>query len=123
MKAFVVLAMIFCHILDDYKLQQDTLAKLKQKEIWEQLAPDPRYKHDYIVALLMHGMSWSFMILLPIALYYKLQIGPAFVIAFILNAGIHALIDDLKANRKKINLIVDQLWHMLQIAITAVVLL
>lgn len=31
---FVVLAMIFCHIVDDYYLQ-GTLANLKQKSFWE----------------------------------------------------------------------------------------
>lgn len=34
-----------------------------------------------------------------------------------------ALVDDLKANRKKINLWQDQLIHMWQIAVTAIVML
>ena len=33
------------------------------------------------------------------------------------------LVDDLKANRKKINLWHDQLIHMSQIAVTAIVML
>ena len=123
MKTFVVLAMIFCHIIDDYKLQQITLANLKQKVWWQNNAPDELYKNDYIVALLMHAMSWSFMILLPVAVYKNFCVGTSFVIAFLLNTAIHAYVDDLKANRKKINLIADQSIHMFQIFASAAVLL
>lgn len=37
---------------------------------------------------------------------------------FILNIGIHYFIDDQKANKKEINLVEDQLWHLLQIVLT-----
>ena len=57
--------MIFCHIVDDYKLQ-GILASMKQKDWWvEQIGFTKLYKYDYIVALLVHSFSWSFMILLP----------------------------------------------------------
>jgi len=41
-----------------------------------------------------------------------------FAIAFVINLTIHAFVDDLKANKKKINLIVDQSIHISQIIVT-----
>ena len=46
--------------------------------------------------------------------------GNRFVTMLIVNAAIHALIDDQKANRKTINLWNDQLFHMMQISLTFV---
>jgi hypothetical protein len=37
---------------------------------------------------------------------------------FIINAVFHAAIDDLKANKYRINLWTDQLTHLTQIAVT-----
>ena len=64
---FILCAMIFLHIIDDYVLQAPCLCDLKQKSFWEKNAPEEQYKKDYIVALIMHAISWSFMIMLPIA--------------------------------------------------------
>ena len=63
------------------------------------------------------------MILLPVAVWLSFQLDLVFILVFILNTVIHAIVDNLKANRKKINLIVDQSIHMTQILITAIVLL
>ena len=107
--------MIFAHIVDDYYLQ-GILASLKQKTWWEnQKSYKPMYKYDYIVALIMHAFSWSFMISLPI-LY--LGFTKWIAVAIILNTIIHGIVDDLKANKGKINLIVDQSIHIIQIVIT-----
>lgn len=120
---FIVLMMIFCHIVDDYFLQ-GILASLKQKEWWKkQEQYKDLYKYDYIVALLMHSFSWTFMIMLPIAFINRFEIGVIFLIVFVLNVITHAIVDDLKANKFKINLIIDQTIHLIQIVITAVVLL
>ena len=119
---FVILFMIFCHIFDDYTLQ-GWLASAKQKEYWEKNAPQPLYKYDYIMALIMHSLSWSFMIMLPIAIYYSFNIGLNFYIIFVINTIYHAVVDDQKANRKTINLWTDQLIHIVQIALTAACLL
>ena len=110
--------MIFLHIADDYYLQ-DILAQMKQKKFWKEQAPDKKYKYDYIWALIMHAFSWTFMIMLPLAL--TAPIGIKFYILFILNLIIHAFVDDLKANKLKINLWQDQLIHLLQIIITALI--
>lgn len=111
---FVILWMIFFHIVDDYYLQ-GWLASAKQKSYWEQNAPDEMYKYDYIWALIMHSCSWAFMIMLPIAYIQQFNVGMAFVVIFIFNAVVHALIDNVKANIKAINLWEDQVIHMLQI--------
>ena len=123
MKIFIFLSMIFCHIIDDYKLQPPLLNTLKQRSWWQENAPDPLYKHDYLMALFMHATSWSFMTHLPVALYQHFNVGTQFLISFAINLLIHAFVDDLKANRHKINLVTDQLFHLLQITITAIFLL
>ena len=118
-KIFTLLLMIFCHIVDDYYLQ-GWLASAKQKKYWQENAPEKLYKHDYIWALIMHSFSWAFMIMLPIAYSLSFNINVAFLIAFIVNVIIHAITDDLKANKRKINLWEDQIIHLIQIVITAV---
>lgn len=119
MKLFILFVMIFAHIVDDYYLQ-GILASLKQKTWWEnQKSYKPMYKYDYIVALIMHAFSWSFMVSLPI-LY--LGFTKWIVVTIILNTIIHGIVDDLKANKHKINLIVDQFIHIVQIVITWVLL-
>lgn len=120
-RLFVILWMIFFHIVDDYYLQ-GWLASAKQKSWWKENAPDRLYEHDYIWALIMHSFSWSFMIMLPIAYIQTFNIGFGFFILFVLNVGTHALVDDMKANRKLINLWQDQFIHMVQIVLTSVLL-
>lgn len=114
---FVPVAMIFCHIFDDYYLQ-GILAKLKQKSYWKENVPQELYKNDYIMALVMHAFSWAFMIMLPIAMYQNFNVTFGFVIVLIINTIIHSVVDDLKANAHKINLIIDQTIHIFQIIIT-----
>ena len=114
--------MIFFHIIDDYCLQQSWLAFGKQKSFWEEKAPDDLYRHDYICALIVHGISWSFMIMLPIAFACKFNMSLMFLIVFIVNAIIHATVDHLKANKKILNLIQDQLIHLYQIVVTFLIM-
>ena len=117
-KFFVVLFMLFCHIVDDYCLQ-GILASMKQREWWQEHAPQSLYRYDYIMALAMHSLSWSFMTLLPIAVVRGFDVGENFALIFVVNAILHGVVDDLKANKKRINLIVDQLVHLLQIAVVS----
>ena len=113
---FIFFAMLFCHIIDDYFLQ-GILASMKQKEWWNKNAPEKMYAWDYIAALFMHSFSWAFMIMLPIAIVARFQLGLLFL-AYPINTVIHCVIDDLKANKHKINLLIDQTIHVLQILIT-----
>ena len=114
---FVLLSMMFCHIVDDYYLQ-GKLALFKQKSWWEENAPDQLYKYDYIVGLIMHSFSWAFMVMLPVAVSQEFQIDAVFMIMFITNTIVHAIVDDLKANKRKINLVTDQSIHIGQIIVT-----
>lgn len=116
---FLLLCMIFCHIIADFNLQ-GWLASAKQKSYWEvQTAGKKKYKYDYIPALLTHSFSWTFVMMLPIVFVNDFNINWIFVVAFIVNIIIHTVVDDLKANKKKINLWQDQLIHIVQIVITA----
>ncbi len=125
-KILLLLAMIFLHIVDDYYLQ-GWLASAKQKSYWEQNAPDKLYKHDYIMALFMHSFSWAFMIMAVPSVYTLINTtntnNASLVIAlfFLINLSIHMVVDNSKANLKKINLVQDQLCHLVQILITWVV--
>lgn len=121
-KIFILFFMIFLHIVDDYYLQ-GWLASAKQKKWWEQNAPQELYKHDYIMALIMHAFSWTFMIMLPIAIGLKFAFSWFYIIVFVVNTTVHAVVDDLKANKFKTNLIQDQSIHMVQIVVTYIMFL
>lgn len=115
---FILFAMLFCHLLDDYKLQ-GILANMKQREWWIKNAPQPLYGEDYIMALIEHAFSWSFSISIPlliVAFTRRNDVLLAFCIgSYFFNTGMHAFIDDLKANEHKINLVQDQILHFIQI--------
>lgn len=119
---FVLCAMFFCHVFDDYFLQSSFLANGKQRKWWEENAPDEKYSLDYIMCLIMHSMSWSFSILFPTAVYFNFNVGTNYLLAFFINMAIHYIVDDLKANYGKLNLIQDQFIHIIQIAITFVII-
>ena len=89
----------------------------KQKSYWQENAPDKFYRYDYIMALIMHSISWTFMVMLPIAYVNQFNVGVGFIGMFIANVAIHAAVDDLKANMKLINLWHDQLMHLGQIVL------
>ena len=119
-KILLLLSIIFFHIIDDFGLQ-GCLSNLKQKLYWEKNYPNPLYKNDYIIALIMHAFSWTFMIHIPIIIYlfyYNININIyIFIIIFLSNWIIHAFTDNLKANLLKINLVQDQIIHIIQILI------
>lgn len=125
-KILLLLTMIFLHIVDDYYLQ-GWLASAKQKSYWEQNAPDELYKHDYIMALFMHSFSWAFMIMVVPSVYTLIMTtninnaSLAIALVFLTNLFLHMVVDNSKANLKKINLVQDQLCHLVQILITWVV--
>lgn len=125
-RILLLLTMIFLHIVDDYYLQ-GWLASAKQKSYWGQNAPDELYKHDYIMALFMHSFSWAFMIMVVPSVYTLIttinidNASLAIVLVFLTNLCVHMVVDNSKANLKKINLVKDQLCHLVQILITWVV--
>ena len=119
----VLLTMIFLHIVADYNLQ-GWLASAKQKKYWEAettkmgMSEDEKrmYKFDYIMALITHSFAWTFLFMLPLTSVFG--ISELYCVLFGINLILHTFIDDLKANKFKINLVQDQLFHLVQIVIT-----
>ena len=115
----VLVLMLLGHLVADYTLQ-GWLADGKQKSWWKKICggaiPD-KYKYDYIAALYCHALYWSIFVCAPF--YTSSNLLPA----IILNTAVHAIVDDLKANQKRINLIQDQLIHLVQILITFAILI
>lgn len=115
----ILLFMILLHIIDDFVLQPISFSNLKQKKWWEkQEGYSDKYKDDYKVALAIHSISWSIMIHIPLVIMFPSLGQLALLISFIANAVIHYYIDDLKANKLKINLFEDQMVHFWQICTT-----
>ena len=115
----ILLFMILLHIIDDFVLQPISLSNLKQKKWWKkQEGYSDKYKDDYKVALAIHSISWSIMIHIPLVIMFPSLGQLALLISFMVNAVIHYYIDDLKANKLKINLFEDQMVHFWQICTT-----
>ena len=120
MKIIILLSMIFLHIADDYYLQ-GILAQMKQKSWWESKTTNKLYKNDYIVALIEHGFSWTFVMMCPILVFMLLSNNiqeVPFLVMFVINWILHSVIDHCKANLLIINLVTDQLLHIIQVFIT-----
>lgn len=118
MVPMLFLFMVFLHIIADYLVQNDFMAKYKQVKNWEPYIKDGHYKNDFWVVLAVHAFSWAFITFLPL-LFYTHSV-PFFASILFTNTIVHIFIDDLKCNLFKINLIVDQLLHLAQILITLV---
>lgn len=114
-KIFIFLLMIFMHTLADYNLQ-GWLASAKHKNYWKDY--EPRCRYDYIVALFIHSFQWCFLVMLPVVFCIDFKISYEFIFWFIWNLIVHMLTDNLKANKKCISLITDQIIHMIQIILT-----
>ena len=120
----MLLWMLFLHSVADYHLQ-GCLADMKQYEWWLKKAGEmgldripPKYRRDYLAALIAHAFEWAFMIILD-PMYHGLYRRMGLVLLMVvINTVIHAVVDDLKANRHSISLVEDQLIHVVQIAIT-----
>lgn len=118
----VLIAMIAIHIKYDFK--QGLLAEFKQKSWWKKEFPDKDwYKMEWVLPLLLHGFLWTTLIMIPPTLYLY-YIGDdrmptvVYVMIFLGNTLIHALVDHLKANIRELNLTEDQLLHISQIIFT-----
>lgn len=111
LRSYLIFIMLFLHIVDDYYLQ-GPLAEFKQKSWWEKNFPNELYKYDYIIALITHAFSWTFVVMLPTMILIEF---PAYCFLFIINMILHAAIDDMKVNKKRISLMADQILHFIQI--------
>ena len=150
MSILVFLFMVLMHIVEDFHVQ-GILAKMKQKNwwygaLWDSVAESskealpvedidkkveeqyPKYRYDYIPALMIHAFEWSMFIHIPLMVWYGWTLGIPFetnvVWLFIgsiaVNTLCHAYVDNLKANELTINLVQDQLIHLMQIVMTFV---
>ncbi len=110
----VLFLMILFHVIDDFYLQ-GVLAQMKQRDWWRKHTPGDMYRFDYVAALIVHAVSWSIMVTLPIFFATAFN-PPSWMYLFILvNAVIHAVVDHAKANRRVINLVDDQSIHLVQV--------
>lgn len=112
----LIFSTILCHIIADFNLQ-GILAMMKQKEWWEENSPEPQYKKDYVVALSAHSFMWACIVIIPSLVICWNHMSWLYALLMVLMHTMwHALIDDAKANAKTINLVEDQIFHMIQIA-------
>lgn len=122
------LVIAFLHVFADFNLQiGGRLHDFKCKQWWLRAFRDQhevpydiacrRYGRDYIVALALHSVVWSIVTFLPLAFRPDCP-GRIALMTICLNAAFHGYVDHLKANRERINLIVDQFLHLVQIAAT-----
>ena len=114
MLILVLVLMILGHLIADYPLQ-GWLAQSKAKSYWNN--SPKKNKYDYIPAMICHATMWGIIVFLPI-MYFSWQELNWFWSALPINIVIHCIVDDLKANKKLINLCVDQLAHLGQIILT-----
>lgn len=129
-KIFILFLMLLMHYIEDFHLQ-GCLANLKQKKWWEkQMSNNDMYSHyvlehsiyknDYKMSLFAHSIENALFVMLPMIVDMLISefthclqnTWILFIPSAILICVSHYLIDDSKANKMKINLIQDQLYHL-----------
>ena len=116
---------LFLHCFADYHLQ-GILANMKCKDWWakqflnESEFSRSKYNKDYLVALWTHSFEWAFFITIPFLYICIINTNRnglliTYLIMLLENTLIHAFIDNQKANKLRINLVEDQLFHLIQI--------
>jgi hypothetical protein len=113
----VLFSMIFMHTIADFRTQ-GILTSMKSIKWWKNNYPDKLYQYDWIMSLFIHAFQWTFMITIPGVIYWIIysEFNLAYyLILVVVNTIIHMLIDHSKANLNNINLIIDQICHILQI--------
>lgn len=126
---WLLMMMVALHVFADFHLQ-GILADLKQKRWWEKqecefikemadrgadwIQTNWIYDKDYAVALWLHAFEWSFIVCIPLMYFVGFTWQGAYLV--LLNTAMHAYVDDLKCNEVEINLIVDQICHLIQLA-------
>lgn len=120
-KLFVLFIMVLAHIIADFNIQNDVIAKFKCKDFWKNNYPDKLYRYDYIIVLFIHGFTWSIIVSLPLIVYGFIYFGNGanynILLQILFHTAFHAWIDNAKANLKEINLIQDQILHLLQVVL------
>lgn len=112
--------MFLLHIFADFNLQIGSgLDKFKQWRWWREQIPAEKeekwkkYNDDYKVALWIHSFQWALVTCLPLAMCR----GTVYGVSVFVHASAHYVVDDLKANWMRINLIQDQVFHTVQVLV------
>ena len=112
--------MFLLHIFADFNLQIGSgLDKFKQWRWWREQIPAEKeekwkkYNDDYKVALWIHSFQWALVTCLPLAMCR----GTVYGVSVFVHASAHYIVDDLKANWMRINLIQDQVFHTVQVLV------
>lgn len=131
----LIIVSLFLHVWADF-YKQGWLAQSKCKSWWREQEDCtytnldgvkkilPLYKNDYWGILMAHSIHWSFCVMLPSVIYGVLQtsnievFGSIVLAMFVTNTVFHSIIDNLKANVTCINLLQDQIIHIMQIILT-----
>lgn len=116
---FILASMFFMHVVADFNLQ-GIMASMKQKTWWQKQEgyDEEDNGNDYKFPLFWHSLRWSFCIMLPLFIANGLKINLVGLIFFCLNIWWHYKTDDAKANKYFLNLVDDQIIHILQIVAT-----
>lgn len=117
-KFFILILMLFLHVLEDFHLQ-GILASMKQIKWWEKQIGSEylgKYTYDWVPSLLAHAFEWTFMVMIPIFLTREFTYLTALML--LANVSFHFAIDNAKCNLMQINLVTDQILHLVQILIT-----
>lgn len=108
---------IIAHIIDDFILQQlGNLNNFKQKKFWEPYNKEYNNKYclDHYAGLVIHCISWSIMVHLPILLLTQTP-EIIILISSIIHAINHGIIDNKKCNKYELSLLEDQTLHFIQL--------
>ena len=129
-KIALIFLMYLMHYIEDFHLQ-GCLANLKQKKWWvENVSRNldaTKYRKDYTMGLLAHSIENALFVMAPLIVDLLLSEHAGalqntwflFIPATFALAMTHYSIDDAKANLFKINLIQDQVLHIICIALVA----
>lgn len=124
-KLFILL--IALHLLADFNLQvQGGMDKFKCRDWWIEQTSKPvwgssaeqfrKYRFDYHAGMFCHALMWSIVTFAPL-----LWMAPGWwsvLLILVPNIAVHHVVDHLKANRYRLNLVQDQLIHLAQIVVT-----
>ncbi len=137
-KIFILFIMLLMHYIEDFHLQ-GCLANLKQKKWWEKEVAEnlfhskddnpqhrerllfySQYRNDYKMSLFTHSIENALFVMLPLIVdmliseftHCQQNTWILFIPSTILICVSHYFIDDSKANKMKINLVQDQLYHL-----------
>ena len=121
-----LLTIYLLHVFADFTLQ-GLFGNLKSKFWWMDACNNlkgivskkvvySKCKRDFMAGLLIHSAYWALITFFPI--WYFCESDVKMLAVLVPNVAIHYFVDDLKANKLKINLIEDQLIHLGQIIVT-----